>query len=101
MARILIVGCGCRGQELAAALIDDGHLVRGTTRHPDRLDEIEAACGHAALADPDRLGNLLPLLGEGSVVCWLLGTAPRAPGANAALPGPRHPFLLAEPGGTP
>ena len=96
MARILIVGCGCRGRELAAALIDDGHLVRGTTRHPERLDEIEAACGQAALADPDRLGTLLPLLAEVTVVCWLLGTAAGTPEAVAAVHGPRLQSLLAK-----
>ena len=39
MARVLIVGCGCRGQSLAAALGE--HAVRGTTRSAERLPELE------------------------------------------------------------
>ena len=34
MARVLIVGCGCRGRTLAASLIEQGLAVRGTTRRP-------------------------------------------------------------------
>jgi nucleoside-diphosphate-sugar epimerase len=75
MARVLIVGCGCRGQRLAAGLSKRGHAVRGTTRSPDRLAAIEAAGAEAVLADPDRLGTLLPALQGTSVLCWLMGTA--------------------------
>jgi hypothetical protein len=70
--------------------------VRGTTRHPERLVEIETACGQAALADPDRLGTLMPLLAEVSVVCWLLGTAVGTQEEVAALHGPRLGSLLAK-----
>jgi hypothetical protein len=96
VARVLIVACGCRGCELAAGLIDDGHLVRGTTRDPERLAAIETACGQAALADPDRLGTLIPLLAEVSVVCWLLGSAAGTADEVAALHGPRLASLLAK-----
>ena len=75
MARVLIVGCGCRGQALAAALVEDGHAVRGTTRDEGRLPDVEAAGAEAALADPDRLATLLPCLAGVSVVCWLMGSA--------------------------
>ena len=75
MARVLIVGCGCRGRTLAAALAEDGHIVRGTTRDPARLAAIEAAGIEAAVADPDRLATLMPLVEGTSAVCWLLGTA--------------------------
>ena len=34
MARVLIVGCGGRGQALARELAAAGHAVRGTTRSP-------------------------------------------------------------------
>ncbi len=75
MARALIVGCGCRGQELARELRAAGHAVRGTTRDAARLEPIEAAGAEGAVADPDRLGTLLPLLAGVTVVCWLLASA--------------------------
>ena len=63
MARVLIVGCGCRGRALAAALVDEGHAVRGTTRARGvGSPAIEAAGAEAVLADPDRLATLLPHL---------------------------------------
>ena len=86
MARVLIVGCGCRGRALARALGEDGHAVRGTTRDPGRVAEIEAAGAEGVVADPDRLGTLLPSLEGVSVLCWLLGTA--TPTADD-LHGPR------------
>jgi len=78
MARVLIVGCGCRGQALAQALIADGHAVRGTTRDPARLAEIEAAGAEPVIADPDRLATLMGAIASVSVVCWLVGTAAAA-----------------------
>ena len=94
MARILIVGGGCRGQHLAASLVSDGHAVRGTTRSPDRLAAIEAVGAEAVLADPDRLGTLLPALAGVSALCWLMGTAEGPPEAVAALHGPRLRSML-------
>ena len=73
MARLLIVACGCRGRELAAALARDGHTVRGTTRDPARVQDIAAAGIEAVVADPDRLGTLVPHLEGVSAVCWLMG----------------------------
>ena len=75
MARVLIVGCGCRGRALGAALRADGHAVRGTSRDPGRAAEIEAAGLEAAVADPDRLGTIMLALPGVSVVCWLLAGA--------------------------
>lgn len=91
MARILIVGCGCRGRALASALAEDGHAVRGTTRDAARLGEIEAAGAEAVRADPDRLGTLLPTIEGVSALCWLMGTA--ADNAEA-LHGPRLDSLV-------
>ena len=96
MARILIVGCGCRGRDLAVALIGDGHRVRGTTRDADRIAEIETACGEASVADPDLLGTLLPLLEGVRVVCWLMGSADGPAAAVTALHGPRLASLQAK-----
>ena len=75
MARVLIVGCGCRGQALARALGEAGHAVRGTTRSEDRLADIEAAGAEAVVADPDRLVTMMPAIEGVTVVCWLMGTA--------------------------
>ena len=94
MARVLIVGCGCRGRALAALLIEDGHAVRGTTRSPNRLAAIEAAGAEPVLGDPDRLGTLLPALVGVSAVCWLMGSAGGASEAVAALHGPRLSSML-------
>ena len=94
MARVLIVGCGCRGRRLAAALVGDGHAVRGTTRSRDRLPAIEAVGAEAVLGDPDVLGSLLPALAGVSALCWLMGTAGGPPEAVAALHGPRLRSML-------
>ena len=72
MARVLIVGCGCRGRSLAATLSGEGHAVRGTTRREEALGEIRASGAEAVLADPDRLATMLPQLEGVSVVCWLI-----------------------------
>jgi hypothetical protein len=64
--------------------------VRGTTRDPERLPEIEAAGAEAVVADPDRLGTVMARLPGVSVVCWLMGTA-----AAADVHGPRLGTLLA------
>ena len=91
MARVLIVGCGCRGRALAEALRADGHAVRGTTRGAP-LAEIEAAGAEGVVADPDRLGTVMTQLAGVTVVCWLLGSAG---GSNVAeLHGPRLETLL-------
>jgi nucleoside-diphosphate-sugar epimerase len=94
VARVLIVGCGCRGRELAVALHGRGHAVRGTSRHPARRGAIEAVGAEAAAADPDRLGTLTPHLHGISVVCWLLGSATGEPEAVAALHAARLESLL-------
>ena len=75
MARVLIVGCGCRGQALARALTGEGHAVRGTTRDAARLPRIEATGAEGVVADPDRLATLMPALEGVSVACWLMATA--------------------------
>ena len=76
MARVLIVGCGCRGQALARDLVAAGHVVRGTTRDPARADAIAAAGAEPYVGDPDRIGTLMDALAGVTVVCWLLGAVP-------------------------
>jgi hypothetical protein len=68
--------------------------VRGTTRDPARLEAIEAAGAEPALADPDRLGTLLPRIEGVSAICWLMGNAEGEADALAALHGPRLRSLL-------
>ena len=94
MARALIVGCGCRGRLLARRLLAGGWEVRGTTRSEDRLAAIEAAGAEAAIADPDRPGTVLELVGDVTVVHWLLGSAVGEPESVAAIHGPRLERLL-------
>jgi uncharacterized protein YbjT (DUF2867 family) len=96
MARALIVGCGCRGRVLGRALIDAGWQVRGTTRSPGRLAEIEADGIAASVADPDRIGTLVDLVGDVTVIFWLLGSVVGEDEAVAALHGPRLARMLEE-----
>lgn len=94
MARILIVGCGCRGRALATALAADGHAVRGTSRTDAGRAAIEAGGTEGVVADPDRLGTVLGALEGVAVVCWLMGTAAGTAEGLAALHGPRLQTLL-------
>lgn len=84
MARILIVGCGCRGRALGSALGASGHAVRGTTRDPARLADLEKAGIEGVVVDPDRLGTLVPALAGVSAVCWLMGSAEGSPEVHGA-----------------
>jgi hypothetical protein len=77
VARVLVVGCGCRGRALAAALGE--HAVSGTTRSPERVPGLEGAGINGVVADPDRLATLVPALSDVTVVCWLMGTADGSP----------------------
>jgi uncharacterized protein YbjT (DUF2867 family) len=94
LARALIVGCGCRGRALGRRLSAEGWAVRGTSRREDGLAAIEVAGIEPALADPDRVGSLLELVGDVAVVVHLLGSAAGEPEALAAIHGPRLERLL-------
>lgn len=96
MARALIVGCGCRGRELGAALFAAGWQVRGTSREPAGAAAIESAGLEAAIADPDRLFTLLDQLEDIALVFWLLGSARGGEEAASALHGPRLERFLEE-----
>jgi uncharacterized protein YbjT (DUF2867 family) len=89
VARVLIVGCGCRGQALARELVSAGHAVRGTTRTARRADAIAVAGAEPFVADPQRLGTLVGALEGTAIVCWLLGSAVGEDVAVAQLHGPR------------
>jgi len=94
MARALIVGCGCRGRDLACALLESGWVARGTTRAEARLDEIAATGAEAVLADPDQVGSVLDHVGDVTVVYWLLASAYGEPEAVEALHGARLERML-------
>jgi uncharacterized protein YbjT (DUF2867 family) len=75
VARVLIVGCGGRGQALARELAAAGHAVRGTTRDPARGAAIAAAGAEPYVGDPDRIATLMEALAGVTVVVWLMGRA--------------------------
>ncbi|MBS1883975.1 MAG: hypothetical protein JSS97_13590 [Actinobacteria bacterium] len=94
MARALIVGCGCSGRALGSELREEGWEVRGTSRTEEGLVAIEAAGIEPARADPERPGTILDLVGDVTVVLWLLGSA-KGSGENlAAVHGDRLEALL-------
>lgn len=92
--RCLIVGCGCRGRELARELVARGHAVRGTTRNPVQLAAIEAVGAEAVLGDPDLVATLAPSLAHVGVACLLLGSAVGPAAEIAALHRTRLDMLL-------
>ncbi len=96
MARCLIVGCGCRGIELARGLRGDGHAVRGSTRDPERLALLEAEGIEPVLGDPDRIATLAPALDHVAVAYVLLGSASGTTEALRALHSTRLDMLLSK-----
>ena len=75
MARVLIVGGGCRGRTLAGELIAAGHALRITTRTEAGRPAIEALGAECWIGTPDVLHTLRGALDGVTVACWLLGTA--------------------------
>jgi uncharacterized protein YbjT (DUF2867 family) len=94
VARALIVGCGCRGRALGERLLAEGWAVRGTSRREEGLAAIEAAGIESALADPDRPGTILELVGDVAVLVLLLGGATGSEEELAAIHGPRLERLM-------
>jgi uncharacterized protein YbjT (DUF2867 family) len=94
VARALIVGCGCRGRELGEGLLAAGWEVRGTSRREQGLAAIEAAGIEPALADPERPGSVMELVGDVAAVYWLLGSAAGPAASLEAIHGPRLERLL-------
>jgi hypothetical protein len=79
---------------LGERLASEGWAVRGTSRREEGLAAIEAAGIEAALADPERPGTVLELVGDIAVVVFLLGSASGAPEEVGAIHGPRLERLL-------
>src|SRR3954452_11854510 len=92
MARLLVVGGGCRALGLTRAVGEDGHAVRIITRDERRRAAIEATGAECVIADPDRIGSLRYALDNATLLLWLLGTAK---GDNVAdLHGSRWEMML-------
>jgi len=68
--------------------------VRGTTRDPRRVGEIEAAGAEAVVGDPDRIATLAAALEHVGVACVLLGSAAGQARQLEALHGSRLEMLL-------
>ncbi len=75
-------------------LAEDGWAVRGTSRSEDGLGAIEEAGIEPAVADPLRPGTVLDLIGDVSVVLWLLGSAGGDPDEVGRMHGERLEHLL-------
>jgi hypothetical protein len=75
-------------------LAAEGWLLRGTSRSQAGLDAIAAAGIEPALADPDRVGSVLDLVADVTVVVWALGSAGGPGELVKALHGPRLERLL-------
>lgn len=94
MARILVLGGGCRGMRLAAEVVSEGHAARIVTRSDARREEIETAGAECFIGDPNRLGTLRGALQGVAVVCWLLATATGSPEELRELHLSRLPAFL-------
>jgi uncharacterized protein YbjT (DUF2867 family) len=79
---------------LGERLASEGWAVRGTSRREEALAAIEGAGLEPALADPERPGTLLELVGDVAVVHYLLGSAEGGSQELAAIHGPRLESLL-------
>jgi hypothetical protein len=97
VARILIVGGGCRGRRLARRLAqDDGHAVRITTRTEAGRAAIEEVGAECWIGTPDRLATLRGSLDRVAIACWMLAGARGEPEEVAALHSSRLEFFLSQ-----
>jgi hypothetical protein len=96
VARVLIVGGGCRGRRLALEMTGEGHVVRVTTRTQAGRAAIEATGAECWIGTPDRLATLRAALENVTIACWLLGTATGAPAQVRALHGSRLESFLVQ-----
>ena len=96
LARILIVGGGCRGRRLSERSIAEGHAVRMTTRTEDGRRAIEHAGAEPWVGTPMRLATLRGALDRVTVACWMLGTASGAEDELRELFGPRLELFMTQ-----
>jgi hypothetical protein len=96
VARILIVGGGCRGRRLASQMAVDGNAARITTRAEAQRPAIVKAGAECWIGTPDRLATLRGALDSVTIACWLLGTATGASSQVRALHASRLEFFLSQ-----
>ncbi len=96
MARILIVGGGCRGRRFAEAMVEQGHAVRATTRGEAGRAAIEATGAECWIGTPDRLATLRGALENVTVGCWMLACARGSDDELDALHSSRLEFFLSQ-----
>jgi hypothetical protein len=96
VARILIIGGGCRGRALTRLMIEQGHAVRATTRTETGRARIEASGAECWLGTPARLATMRGALDGVTVACWLLAQARGEPAELQALHGSRLEFFLGQ-----
>ena len=96
MARILVVGGGCRGRELAGWLSGEGHAVRITTRRAEKREAIERAGAECWPGTPERLATLRGALDGVAIACWLLAGAEGSEEELAELHTRRLEFFLTQ-----
>ncbi|HEU0317048.1 MAG TPA: hypothetical protein VFR49_06945 [Solirubrobacteraceae bacterium] len=96
MARVLIVGGGCRGRRLGQVLGREGLAVRITTRTEAGRAAIEAVGAECFVGTPERIASLRYALEGVTVICWLLGTATGEAAAVAGLHGSRLESMLSQ-----
>lgn len=94
MARILLVGGGCRGRALAAELLEEGHAVRISTRSESTRAAIEACGAECWVGTPARLATLRGVLDGVAIACWLLARAQGSEQELAALHSERLESFL-------
>ncbi len=96
MARLLIIGGGRYGLQLAGEVAREGHATRIVTRSAARRTTIEAAGAECWIGDPDRLATLRGALEGVTIACWLLGSAAGSRDQIRALHGPRLRSFLGQ-----
>jgi hypothetical protein len=96
VARILIVGGGCRGRRFAERMVEQGHAVRATTRREEGRDAIEATGAECWIGTPDRLATLRGALENVTVACWMLACARGSEQEIAPLHSSRLEFFLSQ-----
>jgi len=96
VARILIVGGGCRGRRFARRMVEQGHVVRATTRGEAGRAAIEATGAECWIGTPDRLATLRGALENVTVACWMLACARGGAEELAALHSSRLEFFLSQ-----
>jgi hypothetical protein len=96
VARILIVGGGCPGRELATRMLDAGHAVRITTRDERRRAAIERSGAECWIGTPDRLATMRGALDHVTIACWMLAGAHGEPEQLRALHSSRLEFFLSQ-----